>query len=347
MVAAIAAVNILLLHPPLRGSYLTKPQRFKAARPQAPPTTLTPSYPIPHSDPPLAVPLVHGVDPDGNLANPRSSVEGEKDGVALDVGGDTWTGPMPPAAQKVRRYNVAWDTPSHGATGSMPVGNGDVAANVWIQEDGALHFLVSKADAFDENHQLLKLGLVTITFDPPLHPMGPGFNQTLDLMTGTVVIQLGTKAMVRVWVDAHTHTINTRFQSFTGMAHSVTVRLTNWRNHSAPLFPNWKRAYCEDRSIIPDVVVQAQTLAGLKDHVTWYHRNSNASLLANLLHHQRLEHLRSEFHDDVLQGWTFGGSVHGPGLVRTAPHTLHSATAAASHTISTTVHAQRSRSATD
>ena len=35
-------------------------------------------------------------------------------------------------------YNVVWDSPSKDAAGSMPIGNGDICLNVWIEEGGDL-----------------------------------------------------------------------------------------------------------------------------------------------------------------------------------------------------------------
>ena len=118
------------------------------------------------------------------------------------------------SAGHVRRYNVVWASPSNSSAGSMPLGNGDVALNVWVTGDGAVHLLISKADAFDENHSLLKLALVSVTLRPSPFRAGPFFNQTLDLLTGTVYADLGgagrgdTQAAVRVWVDAHSPTVN-------------------------------------------------------------------------------------------------------------------------------------------
>ena len=42
----------------------------------------------------------------------------------------------------------------------MPVGNGDVAAGVWVEEaTGDLRMHVSKSDVFDENSQPVKVRL--------------------------------------------------------------------------------------------------------------------------------------------------------------------------------------------
>jgi hypothetical protein len=43
------------------------------------------------------------------------------------------------------RYNVVWNTPAIDATASMPTGNGDLGANVYITGSGDLYLLI-KAD---------------------------------------------------------------------------------------------------------------------------------------------------------------------------------------------------------
>ena len=34
----------------------------------------------------------------------------------------------------ISQYNVVWDTPSEGSLGSMPLGNGDIGLNVWVEK---------------------------------------------------------------------------------------------------------------------------------------------------------------------------------------------------------------------
>lgn len=96
--------------------------------------------------------------------------------------------------------NVAWTTPSGDSFGSMPLGNGDVGLNVWVEESGDLVFYVSKVDAFDAGHLLPKLGRVRVQFTPALDV--DDFLQTLTLRDGAVAIRAGG-VNLRVWVDAN------------------------------------------------------------------------------------------------------------------------------------------------
>ena len=43
-------------------------------------------------------------------------------------------------ASDASRYNVVWRAPSRDSQGSMPLGNGDVGLNAWVEPDGDLRF---------------------------------------------------------------------------------------------------------------------------------------------------------------------------------------------------------------
>lgn len=38
------------------------------------------------------------------------------------------------------KFNVVWTSPSKDYNGSMPIGNGELAANVWVEPSGDLIF---------------------------------------------------------------------------------------------------------------------------------------------------------------------------------------------------------------
>ena len=100
----------------------------------------------------------------------------------------------------VGQYNVVWDSPSEDSFGSMPLGNGDVGMNVWVEKNGDLLFYISKVDAFDSGHLLPKLGRIRISADP--HSRPTPFKQTLNLIDASVSIEAGD-ARFKIWVDAH------------------------------------------------------------------------------------------------------------------------------------------------
>ena len=66
------------------------------------------------------------------------------------------------------KFNVVWNSPSDDSFGSMPLGNGDVGLNVWVEKNGNLVFYISKVNAFDAAHLLPKIGRIRIKMQPAL-----------------------------------------------------------------------------------------------------------------------------------------------------------------------------------
>ena len=66
------------------------------------------------------------------------------------------------AQSSTESFNVVWDSPSKDSSGSMPLGNGDIGLNVWVEECGDLVFYIGKTDAWSETVRLLKIGRVRV-----------------------------------------------------------------------------------------------------------------------------------------------------------------------------------------
>ena len=117
--------------------------------------------------------------------------------------------PVQGEAVGVGRYNVVWDSPSKDATGSMPLGNGDISANVWMEQAGDLCFYIGKTDAWGDNGRLLKVGKVRINIRPNPLDGDVEYRQLLNLEGGEIVFEFGLKgsergrSTLRIWVDAH------------------------------------------------------------------------------------------------------------------------------------------------
>ena len=84
----------------------------------------------------------------------------------------------------------------------MPIGNGDLALNVWTEQNGDIVLLVAKSDAWSENGQLLKLGRVCVKLTPNPFAAPASVTQTLKLEAGEIQIQ-GGRTVARIWVDAN------------------------------------------------------------------------------------------------------------------------------------------------
>lgn len=245
--------------------------------------------------------------------------------VALVLGAWTTAAPIaqPTAPAELDRNNVVWTTPSKNAAGSMPIGNGEVALNVWVEQDGDLLFYIARTDAWSECNRLLKLGRVRVSLSPNPFVQGQPFRQELRLRDGQIVIAAGD-ATLRVLVDADTPLIYVTGESKT--PRSVTAKLETWRTerhvltgvelqsswtmHSAPAsIEVWES---------PDVVTDSTP-----DAVLWHHRNEY-SVVPLTLKHQGLESLANLVRDPLLDR-TFGARMSGKGLVREGTGGLKSA----------------------
>ena len=126
------------------------------------------------------------------------------------------------------RYDVTWHSPSADASGSMPLGNGDIGLNAWIEPSGELVFYISKTDSWGDNARLLKVGRVRVRFDPPL-PVTE-FRQTLRLREGTMEAVYGEgddATTIRLWVDANHPVIHVTADG--AKPRTVTASIELWR----------------------------------------------------------------------------------------------------------------------
>ena len=192
------------------------------------------------------------------------------------------------------RYNVVWDVPGPTSSQSMPIGNGDIGLNVWVETNGDLLFYIGKTDSWNQDvngdQGLMKIGGVRVSMNPSPLAGDAKFLQTLKLRTGEIEIKEGTSTL-RVWVDANHPVI--RVEAIHAQPRSLTVSLNNWRPPS-----------------VRDVTLSNQT-----NRLAWYHRNGSGGNphVANL---------------------TFGAVIEGSGLVSSNDMTLVSAKAAKSQTVS-------------
>ncbi|MDB4927124.1 DUF5703 domain-containing protein [Mucilaginibacter sp.] len=188
-------------------------------------------------------------------------------------------------------YNVSWDSPGPTSSQSMPIGNGDIGLNVWVEPNGDLCFFIGKTDAWgaasatEKNNWikdggvLMKLGKVRVSLSPTPLTQGTLFTQVLKLHNSEILVKEGD-TQLRVWVDANNPVI--RVESKSTKPVSVKVTLDNWRAGNG------------------DIIMTNQA-----NKIAWYHQNAKDA-------------------DIHLQGITFGGIIKGKGLVTKDDTTLQS-----------------------
>ena len=193
-------------------------------------------------------------------------------------------------------YDVSWDVPGPTSAQSMPIGNGDIGLNVWVEENGDINFYISKTDAWSEDNRgsmgLLKLGKVRVSLNP--RPEVKPFLQVLKLQSGEILVK-ESNTTFRIWVDANNPVI--RIESDSKQSAKMSVVLSNWRKTN-------------QNRISADTI-----LTGLKDKIEWYHRNASNA-------------------EKRVANHTFGAIIKGAGLVAQNDTTLESSKATKSHLVS-------------
>lgn len=239
-------------------------------------------------------------------------------------------------ARMLTSYNVKWDTPSRsGSMESMPIGNGDISANVWVEADGDLMLYIGKTDTWSEATRLLKVGRVRVSLTP--NPFKEGdFTQELNLLGGEIIITAGSGASrtkIKVWADANSPAIN--IDAVSSRPTSMTCVTELMRPHDIvftggggnPLSPS----YTGVRDCPEPPSESADVLVPYDDRVEWYHRNKT-SLYKTILEKQNVGELAGKYPDPFINR-TFGAAIVGKDMKAVNDSTLASQRPAKKHAV--------------
>lgn len=177
------------------------------------------------------------------------------------------------------RYNVVWDSPGKDYRGSMPVGNGEIGLNVWVEETGDLLFYIGRTDSWDDNGRLLKVGKVRISIKPPAETPLKHFVQALNLPDGTITVRSGEgerEVMMRLWVDANHPLIHVEVD--TRQATEAVASIELWRTapyeipaiEASDVLAGRKG---EDNQPLMMTVEPDSLLTYQRDRIGWFHHN--------------------------------------------------------------------------
>jgi hypothetical protein len=209
-----------------------------------------------------------------------------------------------PPVQSLAGCNVTWDSASTDESfSSMPLGNGDLGLNVWVERNGDLMFYVAKVDAFDAQHLLPKLGRIRLRTEPPLEL--DQLKTTLRLEQAAVEVVAGD-AKFRVWVDANAPVI--RVEGHCPTPRKVTLfaeSLRSWQNAADPL---------------PGSGTAALLFHDDSDKVVWCYRNQSSVWAANFAN-QNSPQMVAKTKDPILHR-TSGCVLAATGFKRINPTTL-------------------------
>jgi hypothetical protein len=218
--------------------------------------------------------------------------------------------------------DVTWSSLGTNENDSMPLGNGDVAVNVWTEQNGDIVLLIAKSDAWSENGQLLKLGRVRVKLTPNPFANAASLTQTLKLESGEVEIRAG-KSVATVWVDANHPTLFLEVQAEKPLQIEATAE--NWRNKSYHLDPKAvsQAGFFEWGGNPNGLDFGADTIFPIQaGRLSWCHFNSN-SIYPLVFQREHLDSLLPKYPDPLLHR-CFGVTMSGRGLVGSGDHALRS-----------------------
>jgi hypothetical protein len=220
----------------------------------------------------------------------------------------------------ISSHDVIWNTPSKNSAGSMPLGNGALGINLWVEENGDLHFYLGRNDSYSEVSQLCKVGALRVSLSPNPFVADAPFRQHLKLRDGVCEITAGPldkQFSLQVFVDSASPVVHLLGRSKQPV--SVTAKVESWRTEPQPVSDDSSRTIAQ----APHKPMQAADIFpnAEKHSVSWYHRNENSFAFEETLRIQSLESIRETLQDPLLHR-TFGGWITGTGFESTDDRTL-------------------------
>ncbi len=222
-------------------------------------------------------------------------------------------------------YKVAWSSPSTNWNGTMPLGNGELAVNAYL--DGAigrLHLLLARIDAMDELGRHVKIAEVLVD-DLPAWTDGVPYLQTLDSERGTLSIAYGSeqnKTSVEIWVEVDRPTVVVEVDSANEIAPRASFYI--WRDEDAGIISNpevgdlfWKSQ--TPAQIRPDVLADDNMVKNA-NQIAVYHRNVKTPYFDEVSKTQGTDGFPGN--KDPFVNRTFGALISSPGATRVDANSL-------------------------
>ncbi len=183
---------------------------------------------------------------------------------------------------EISKYNIIWESPSEDYNGSMPLGNGDISINAWVEPSGDLVFYIGKTDSWDDYGRLLKLGRVRISLFPKPDLPLVSFLQTQNISDATISVNFGIgedAVEMKLWVDANNPVIQVAIRSSRPTEAIVTNELWRTEKHELPSIEvsdvmfDWEK---ENHQHGPTIVEPDSIIPDLDGRIGWLHHNHNS-----------------------------------------------------------------------
>lgn len=218
---------------------------------------------------------------------------------------------------QLESYDVSWNTLSTtGSLECMPLGNGDVTVNVWVEKDGDLMLYIGKPDAWAESTRLLKVGRVRVSLSPNPFEGTSRYSQILRLADGTLDIDAKSgevSCSIKVWVDAYSPKIHVDVRS----DKKISLTCTNEIMRKAPYVLESGADPLQDsfRGVVGSPIrpcESADIVLTDAERIAWAHRNET-SLYPVILERQGAAEFIGKYEDPYMSR-TFGAAAGGKGM---------------------------------
>lgn len=196
---------------------------------------------------------------------------------------------------EIKKCNVSYNILGKSDRSAMPLGNGELCASIWTNEEGEICFYMSRSDALTELDRTVKLGMIKVKFEP--NPFINGqFCQKLDVADGYIAFQ-GKGADLIFCIPPNENQII--LQGSFAERTTVTAEYINWRKKPHQLSGGFYTP--NNCSIVetPDVVER------LEDGIFFYHRNGESILKDTA----RCQEVNPDILPDLLKERIFGGCL--------------------------------------
>lgn len=208
----------------------------------------------------------------------------------------------------LKSMELSWSEPAVGSRESIPLGNGELGINVWVDAAGVIHILLARGDCWSGNGQLMKAGYVRFTLESGGGRLDRLLEHRLSFYEGTQTVLLGgpAQAAVTLWVDADAPLLHLEARSEDPLALRCEAVLL--RPEPRGFRGREIHAVTGLEKETPPPVIEADAfLDGSQGCIGWYHRNTRSIWQRNL-EAQGLQDWAEQGADPLL-GRMFGGMV--------------------------------------
>lgn len=202
----------------------------------------------------------------------------------------------------ISQYDFQYTGLMKNAMQSIPLGNGDLGANVWADDD-AICILLSKTDAFSRLHRILKTGFLKLHF--PTGVLTERLSFHLVLNEGILKIE-NENICMQIYADAFVPVY--KIEVTGKYADALRLEIVNYRDKPEQITPNdrsnYQLNYGEGETVDFDCTEDADTLFTVGTSAVGQMHENTTSLYNFSLQHQHLEDYPNK--SDFLTGLTFG-----------------------------------------